>query len=461
MAAGRGTAARAAAGATLETCLADVRDGAPRPVYLLDGDAFLALRAARELAAALVPEAQRALNLVELDAGRLAGRGRRGALHGRASSAAARSCSSRSPRSSPRRRTRRRRSSARGTSGRRARSATRRGGSSPSPRKAGWSAKDLAPGAAIDHDALARDLGLPASAYDAAFVEAAARFAAERELKVAKDDSSALDAALEQGLRARARARRRRRQGRRTPAAREEARRRGPPRDDRSSRRRARGTRSGSSSARCSSRSSPGPASAWTARARRASPRSSARTRARSPRRSRSSPPTSATGRSSARRTWTRSSRASRRIRSSRSATRSRPATSRRRWACSTGPSRTARARSCCSARSRARVRRLIVERERARRAAGERRIGSLRRVAGASCSPLVPEEELGGKKPYGFWMKYQAATRFSRGGAARRASPALAEADVAMKSGQDGRIASSASSSACSPADTSKGADP
>ena len=65
--------------------------------------------------------------------------------------------------------------------------------------KAGWSATDLAPGA-IDHDALARDLGLPASAYDAAFVEAAARYAAERELKVAKDDSSALDAALDKGF---------------------------------------------------------------------------------------------------------------------------------------------------------------------------------------------------------------------------------------------------------------------
>lgn len=67
MAAGRGTALRGAAGATLETCLADVRGGAARPVYLFDGDAFLSLRAARELAAALVPEAQRALNLVELD----------------------------------------------------------------------------------------------------------------------------------------------------------------------------------------------------------------------------------------------------------------------------------------------------------------------------------------------------------------------------------------------------------
>src|SRR5512146_3553702 len=64
--AGRGPAK--AAGATLETCLADARAGKPKPVYLFDGDAFLSLRAARELAAALVPEAQRALNLVLLDA---------------------------------------------------------------------------------------------------------------------------------------------------------------------------------------------------------------------------------------------------------------------------------------------------------------------------------------------------------------------------------------------------------
>ena len=36
MAGGRGPPARAAAGATLATCLADVRAGSPRPVYLLD-----------------------------------------------------------------------------------------------------------------------------------------------------------------------------------------------------------------------------------------------------------------------------------------------------------------------------------------------------------------------------------------------------------------------------------------
>ncbi|HYG69559.1 MAG TPA: DNA polymerase III subunit delta, partial [Anaeromyxobacteraceae bacterium] len=58
----------AGAGASLTTCLAEARAGKPAPVYLFDGDAFLAHRAARELAAVLVPEGQRALNLVELDA---------------------------------------------------------------------------------------------------------------------------------------------------------------------------------------------------------------------------------------------------------------------------------------------------------------------------------------------------------------------------------------------------------
>jgi DNA polymerase-3 subunit delta len=53
---------------------------------------------------------------------------------------------------------------------------------------------------------------------------------------------------------------------------------------------------------------------------------------------------------------------------------------------------------------------------------------------------PAVPAEELGTKKPYGFWMKYQASIRFDRG-ELLDALAGLAEADVAMKSGQDGRM--------------------
>jgi DNA polymerase-3 subunit delta len=54
---------------------------------------------------------------------------------------------------------------------------------------------------------------------------------------------------------------------------------------------------------------------------------------------------------------------------------------------------------------------------------------------------PTVPPEEARGKKAWGFWMKYQAALRFSRAELLLGLA-ALAEADVAMKSGQDGRIA-------------------
>jgi DNA polymerase-3 subunit delta len=84
-------------------------------------------------------------------------------------------------------------------------------------------------------------------------------------------------------------------------------------------------------------------------------------------------------------------------------------------------------------------VRRLVVERERARRAAGERRIGSYAEWQ-ATVLPTIPAEELGEKKPYGLWMKCQAAQRFERG-ELLDALAGLADADVAMKSGQDGRI--------------------
>jgi DNA polymerase-3 subunit delta len=84
-------------------------------------------------------------------------------------------------------------------------------------------------------------------------------------------------------------------------------------------------------------------------------------------------------------------------------------------------------------------VRRLLAERERGRRAAGERRVGSFAEWQGMVL-PTIPDDELGDKKPYGFWMKYQASLRFSRG-ELLDALAGLAEADVAMKTGQDGRI--------------------
>jgi DNA polymerase III subunit delta len=83
-------------------------------------------------------------------------------------------------------------------------------------------------------------------------------------------------------------------------------------------------------------------------------------------------------------------------------------------------------------------LRRLVVERERGRKAAAGRRIDSFdswQRLV----LPLVPEDELGTRKPYGFWMKYQAAQRHPRG-ALLRALSDLADADLAMKSGSDER---------------------
>jgi DNA polymerase-3 subunit delta len=85
-------------------------------------------------------------------------------------------------------------------------------------------------------------------------------------------------------------------------------------------------------------------------------------------------------------------------------------------------------------------VRRLVVERERARRVAGEEPIRSSRDWE-ARVFPEIPDEERKGKKPFGFWMKYQASLRFTRAELLEGLA-AIADADVAMKSGFDGRLA-------------------
>jgi DNA polymerase-3 subunit delta len=84
-------------------------------------------------------------------------------------------------------------------------------------------------------------------------------------------------------------------------------------------------------------------------------------------------------------------------------------------------------------------VRRLLLEKERARAVVGERRLTSPRDWE-ARVFPTIPPAEVGKKKPFGFWMKYQASTRFARG-ELLEGLVALHEADVAMKSGQDGRL--------------------
>ena len=81
-------------------------------------------------------------------------------------------------------------------------------------------------------------------------------------------------------------------------------------------------------------------------------------------------------------------------------------------------------------------IRRLVVERERGRLAAPGRRIASFQEWQ-ALVLPSIDAEELGKRKPYGFWMKYQAAMRFGRE-ELLEALPALAEADHAMKTGAD-----------------------
>jgi DNA polymerase-3 subunit delta len=79
------------------------------------------------------------------------------------------------------------------------------------------------------------------------------------------------------------------------------------------------------------------------------------------------------------------------------------------------------------------------VEKERARVVVGDRVLRSSRDWE-AQVFPSIPAEEVGKKKPYGFWMKYQASTRFGRG-ELLDGLVTLNEADVAMKSGQDARM--------------------
>ncbi|WP_242345158.1 DNA polymerase III subunit delta [Anaeromyxobacter terrae] len=438
MAGGRGTGPRGAAGATLETCLADVREGAPRPVYLLDGDAFLSLRAARELAAALVPEAQRALNLVELDpaaspaevaaelsTGGLFGGGKVVLLHEPAFLTS--------------------REDAENAFGR-AKDQWAKGAQRDAARrllalaaKAGWSVKDLAPeGGRIDHGALAADLGVPAGAYDAAFVEAAVRFAVERELKVSKDDASALDAALDRGF-ARGHVlvvaagkvdgrlplvKKLAAAGRRVTIQVEkegtwDAQRLvlGPvlesllagtgKRVDRAGEARL-GALVGEDARTLASEVAKLAAYVGDRKVIGAEDVDAVVTRV-------APDPFFALGNAVEARDLPQALGVLDR-------------------AIADGGSPFMLLGSLAST-----VRRMIVERERARRAVGDRRIGSSREWE-AEVFPLVPEDEAKGKKPYGFWMKYQAALRFSRAELLDGLA-ALAEADVAMKSGQDGRI--------------------
>ena len=187
--------------ATLETCLAEVAAGRPAPVYLLDGDAFLSGRAARQLAEALVPESQRSLNLAELDPAAspaelaaelsttgLFGGGKVVVVHEPAFLTSKEDGADAFDRARSMWLEGRQREGARRLLALAA--------------KAGWSAKDLAPerGEGPDATEWSQELGVRWQSGDESFVQDAARFALERDMKAAKDDASALDALLARGI---------------------------------------------------------------------------------------------------------------------------------------------------------------------------------------------------------------------------------------------------------------------
>jgi DNA polymerase-3 subunit delta len=442
MAAPRGTRSAAA---TLDGCLAEVNAGTPRPVYLLDGDAFLALRAARELAGILVPEAQRSLNLVELDAAaspaevarEIATAGLFGGSKvvlvqepafltakedaGEAFATAARAWSEGRQRDGARRLL--------ALAG-----------------KAGVGARALVPGedgriAPETKRALAEELGFSLDAAAKAFIDAAARYAQERGLEVARgDDSAALDAALAAGfppghvllvaagkvdgrlplVKRLAAAGRRVTVGIASEGKPWEAQRLvlGPvleallagtgKRVDRGGEARL-GERVGEDARTLAQEVAKLVAYVGDRKVISAADVDAVVSRV-------AADPFFALGNA----VEARDLEGALAVLDRSIADGAHPV--------------------MLTASLAGTVRRLVAERERARRAAGERRLRDLREWE-AVVLPTIPAEELGNKKPYGFWMKYQAATRFSRD-ELLGALVALAEADVAMKSGQDGRIA-------------------
>ena len=192
-----------AAGATIETCLAEAREGRAAPVVLLDGDAFLSLRAARQIAEALVPEAQRSLNVVELDAAaspaEVAAEVSTGGLFGGSKVVLVQEPAFLTSREEL------------GKSFATAREMWGQGRQREAARrvlaiaaKAGWTAADLEPGEGADFQALRKafrkELEIDLEDADRAFLHELSAWARERDMKAAKDDASALDAALARGF---------------------------------------------------------------------------------------------------------------------------------------------------------------------------------------------------------------------------------------------------------------------
>jgi DNA polymerase-3 subunit delta len=431
---------RKAAGATLETCLAEAKAGKAQPVYLFDGDAFLAHRAARELAAVLVPEAQRALNLVELDpaaspaevaaeiaTGGLFGGGKvvlvqEPAFLTSKEDADAAFAAAQKMWGEGRQREAARRLLALAA-------------------KAGWSAADLDPRGDPPPDlaAFAKELGLDLDGPEAReFVLGAARFAVERELKVAKDDASALDAALAKGFPP----------GHVLVVAAGKVDGRLPLVKKLAAAGRRVSTQVEREGTWDAQRPVLGPviASLLAGTGKRVDKGGEDRLAQLLGGDARVLASEVAKlaafvgdrkviGRADVDAIVTRVAEDPFFALGNAVEARDLPAA-----LAVLGRSVEDGASPFMLLGSLAgTVRRLVAERERARRAAGERRIGSFAEWQG-TVLPTIPPDELGEKKPYGLWMKYQASQRFARG-ELLDALAGLAEADVAMKTGQDGRI--------------------
>jgi DNA polymerase-3 subunit delta len=200
-----------AEGPDLEGLLGEVRAGRPAPVYLLVGDPFLTLRAARRLVEELVPVGQRSLNLVELDAatspGEVAAELATGGLFGGAKVVLLQEPAFLQSKEDA------------GEAFERARDLWAEGRHREAARrlvalaaKAGWGAADLDPGAGeragkerrewgeAQRGAWKREMGLDLAEADLDFLAGAARYAVERDLRTARDDAAPLDALLEAGL---------------------------------------------------------------------------------------------------------------------------------------------------------------------------------------------------------------------------------------------------------------------
>ncbi len=196
-----GRSTRRSDATTVTGCLADARAGKLAPVYLFDGDPFMSLRAARELAHALVAEAQRSLNLVELDAAaspaEVAAEAATGGLFGGTKVVLVQEPAFLQSKEDLDESFERARTM--WTEGRQREAARRLLAIAA---KAGWDAKDIDPAreSAPSPRDWKKELGIEIDPAAASFLAEAARYAVERDMKAAKDDSGALDALLAKGL---------------------------------------------------------------------------------------------------------------------------------------------------------------------------------------------------------------------------------------------------------------------